>query len=55
MCEEVPVGELGDADLNREITAIARHEAAAAGRWLAAVAELATRRLGSEVARFRER
>jgi hypothetical protein len=55
MCEQVPVASLGDADLNREITAIARMEAAAAGRRLAAVAELATRRLGSEVARFRER
>jgi hypothetical protein len=54
MCEQIPVGELGDADLNREITATARTEAAAAGRRLAAVAELAARRLGSEVARFRE-
>jgi hypothetical protein len=55
MSERRPVATLTDAELNLDITACAREEARTAGRRLAAVAELATRRLGSEVARKRER
>ena len=54
MCDTVPVGELDDAALNRVITESARAAAVTAGARLDAIAELATRRLGSEVARFRE-
>ncbi len=44
-----------DAALVESISACARAEAATAGRRLAAIAELATRRCGTELARSRER
>ena len=44
-----------DAGLVESISACARTEAATAGRRLAAIAELATRRCGTELARSRER
>ena len=46
---------LDDAALNLAITGAARAEAATAGRRLACIAELATRRLGTEPARSRDR
>ena len=55
MCERVPVVELADAPLNLAITAAARAEAAAAGYRLSCIAELADRRLGSEIAKARQR
>jgi hypothetical protein len=44
-----------DAVLVESISACARTEAATAGRRLAAIAELATRRCGTELAQSRER
>jgi hypothetical protein len=55
MSEPDPVTSLGDADLNLTIAEAARTEAASAGRRLAAIAELAHRRLGSKLAAERER
>ncbi|MCP9271967.1 HNH endonuclease, partial [Mycolicibacterium arenosum] len=56
MCEAFrdPAG-MDDAALNLAITGYARIEAATAGHRLAAIAELIDRRLGTELARSRER
>jgi hypothetical protein len=55
MCETFSdPATLDDNGLNLAITGLARSEAATAGHRLAAIAELATRRLGSELARTRE-